>query len=347
MGTEHATTVIEEVDKLLEVRTIREVTYPIGLSDTVVVKKKTGSWHVCVDFIDLNKACLKDCFALLQINQLVDAIAQHQRMSFLDVYRGYHQITMDPADDKMTFLTPRETYYYKVMPFRLKNTGATYQRLVTSMFKNQLGKTMEVYIDNTVVKSRAKGDHLANLATTFDILLATNYFTKWVEAEPLTHVRDTDVKRFVWKNIITRFSIPKALISDNDTQFDCGVYRELCNMYRIRPYFSSPVYPQSNGQAQASNKVVLDGIKKHLEKAKGKWLKELPTVLWAHRTMPRKFIGETPFALCFGNKAIIPLEIGLPTLFSRAFDTSCNDMMLALDIDLLEECQDQALVGMI
>lgn len=71
----------------------------------------------------------------------------------------------------------------------------------------------------------------------------TDYFTKWVEAEALMHIRDTDVKRFVWRNIITRFGIPRVLISDNGTQFDCGVYQELCSKYGIRPYFSTPAHP--------------------------------------------------------------------------------------------------------
>ncbi|KAF5932932.1 hypothetical protein HYC85_029103 [Camellia sinensis] len=138
----------------------------------------------------------------------------------------------------------------------------------------------------------------------------------------------------------------EALISNNDTQFDCGVYRELCSEYGIRPYFSTPAFPQSNGQAEASNKVILDGIKKRLEKAKGRWVEELPSVLLAHHTTPRRSTGETPFALCFGNQAIIPLEIGLPTLKSKVFDMDRNDMMLALDLTLIEERRDRALASM-
>ena len=103
------------------------MTYPTWLSNTVVVKKNNGSWRVCVDFTDLNKACPKDCFSLPRIGQLVDATARHQRMSFLDAYRGYHQIAMHPEDqEKTAFLTPRGTYGYKVMPFGLKNARATY-----------------------------------------------------------------------------------------------------------------------------------------------------------------------------------------------------------------------------
>lgn len=167
----HAPVVVDEVDRLLDVGAIREVTYPTWLSNTVVVRNKNGSWRVCVDFMDLNRACPKDCFPFPRINQLVNTMAYHQHMSFLDAYRGYHQIAMHPEDqEKTAFITPRGTYYYKVMPFGLKNAGATYQRLVTTMFKEQLSRTLEVYIDDMVVKSKEKHAHLADLSNTFGVL---------------------------------------------------------------------------------------------------------------------------------------------------------------------------------
>ena len=95
----------------------------------MVVKKKNGKWRVCVDFTDLNKACPKDSFPLPKIDQLNDATARHDRMSFLDAYRGYHQIPIEPDQEKTTFITPKGIYYYKVMPFGLKNAGVAYQRL--------------------------------------------------------------------------------------------------------------------------------------------------------------------------------------------------------------------------
>lgn len=135
----------EEVDRLLEAGTIREILYPKWLSNTVVVMQKTGKWCVCVDFTNLNKACPKDCFPLPKIDQLVDSTAKHQKMSFFDAYRGYHQIPMhEPDQEKMDFITPKGTYCYKVMPFGLINAGATYQRLVTKMFDELIGRTMEV-----------------------------------------------------------------------------------------------------------------------------------------------------------------------------------------------------------
>ena len=103
----------------------------------MVVKKKNGKWRVCVDFMDLNKACPKDLFPMPQIDQLVDATASHPRMSFLDAFQGYHQIPLALEDqEKTTFVTPTGNYHYKVMLFGLKNVGSTYQRMMTRMFES-------------------------------------------------------------------------------------------------------------------------------------------------------------------------------------------------------------------
>uniref|UniRef100_A0A2N9I3J5 Uncharacterized protein n=1 Tax=Fagus sylvatica TaxID=28930 RepID=A0A2N9I3J5_FAGSY len=828
----HQEAVCEEVNRLFEARAIREILYPTWLSNTVVVKKKNGKWRVCIDFTDLNKACPKDPFPLPKIDQLVDATAGHQRMSFLDAFQGYHQIAMNPVDEEKTaFITPRGIFCYKVMPFGLKNAGATYQRMITKMFSSQLGKTVEVYIDDMVVKSIYAEDHLGDLRLVFNtiekappqvkriqmpprtvrevqkltgmaatlnrfisrasekcrpffdlikkgknfhwgeqsdqaferlkqylaaapllstpvngeslyiylavsehavsaaivqedcnvqkpvyytsktldgaesrylpleklafalvcsskklphyfqahtmivlteqplkavlrsadfsgriskwgaqlgaydinyrprtsikgqvladfiaeftpaemgpmgsglgvvlttpqgqmmelairlgfpasnnvaeyeallhglqcaitlqadpltvycdsqlvvnqisgdyaakdekmkiylaeakkllekfkhvqvehigrdlnghadalaglasavapelrriisvgvqslpsvggdtinevcsvdqspswmspilaylkddilpanrkeadcirrlaprywvskegnlyrrsftgpylrcvhpdtvqnllweihegkdaaqyvkkcdkcqrfapsihqpaaslnpiaspwpfsqwgldivgplprapgnrqwLIVATDYFTKWVEAEPLVHITDADSKRFVWKNIITRFGIPRVLVSDNGSQFTRGPFREFCEQYGIRNHFSTPAYPQANGQAESSNKTLLDGIKKRLENAKGRWVEELSSILWTYRTTPRCSTGETPFSLTYGVEAVIPLEIGLPTIRTEYYDPVTNETSLATELDLAEERRDSALI---
>ena len=110
-------------------------------------------------------------------------------------------------------------------------------------------------------------------------LVGTDYFSKWVEAEPLANIRDVDVKRFVWKNIITRFGVPHMLISDNGLQFDSKMFRKYCGELGIINRYSTPAYPQGNGQAEAVNKVIVSGLKKRLDDVKGKWVEELPYVL--------------------------------------------------------------------
>ena len=124
-----------------------------------------------MDFTDLNKACPKDPFPMLRIDQLVDATAGYPRMSFLDALQGYHQIPLALEDqEKTAFVTPTGNYHYKVMSFGLKNAGSTYQRMMTRMFKPRLGKNIEIYVDDMVVKSKVVTEHLEDLGDIFDVL---------------------------------------------------------------------------------------------------------------------------------------------------------------------------------
>uniref|UniRef100_A0A2N9HHU0 Uncharacterized protein n=1 Tax=Fagus sylvatica TaxID=28930 RepID=A0A2N9HHU0_FAGSY len=163
--------IMEEVDKLLAANFIREVFYPDWLANVVMVKKSTGKWRMCVDFTDLNKACPKDSFPLPRIDQLVDSTAGHKLLTFMDAFSGYNQIVMDESDqEKTSFITSRGLFCYKVMPFGLKNAGATYQRLMNRMFHDQIGRNVEVYVDDMLVKSKEEDGHLDDLRETFQTL---------------------------------------------------------------------------------------------------------------------------------------------------------------------------------
>ena len=132
---DHHQIIQTEVDNLLKVGFIKEVKYLEWLANVVVVPKKKGKWRVCVDYIDLKKACPNDSFPLPCIDQIVEASAKHGILSFLDAFSGYHQIPMHLPDvEKTAFITPHGLYCYDVMPFGLKNDGVTYQRLVTKIF---------------------------------------------------------------------------------------------------------------------------------------------------------------------------------------------------------------------
>ena len=119
------------------------------------------------------------------------------------------------------------------------------------------------------------------------------------------------MKKFVWKNIITRFGVSDSLILDNGLQFDSRAFCEFCSNLGIRNIYSSPAYSQGNGQAEAVNKVIMNGLKRRLEGAKGNWTKELPNVLWAYRTTPWRSTGQTPFSLTYGAEAVTPAEVNL------------------------------------
>uniref|UniRef100_A0A2N9HLB1 Integrase catalytic domain-containing protein n=1 Tax=Fagus sylvatica TaxID=28930 RepID=A0A2N9HLB1_FAGSY len=591
LAPERASIVMKEVSWLLAVGAILEIQYPSWLSNTVVVKKKNGKWRMCVDFTYLNQACPKDSFPLPRIDQLVDSVSRYDCMSFLDSFQSYHQIPMNSTDqDKNAFITPRGACCHKVMPFGLKNVGATYHRMVIQMFGHLIGQTVEVYIDDMLVKTDrcwpffkllgrkrqslwddeclaafqgikmylssapclsiptpgeplffylAVSDHAVNAIlvredrqeqkpiffvskvmdetelrylplekATLALLQATkkllHYFQasivigvqlgsfsieykprtvikgqvladflvefqqdrnapapsipletqfnsscgKWelfvdgasnckgsgdgivlvfseglvleqavrlgfsasnneaeyealivgfksarrldaehlqVDAlayvrecdkckkvaprihqparelnplsspwpsaqwdldiaEPLTNIRDIDAKRFLWKNVITWFGVPRAVISDNGTQFEGRLFTGFCSDLGIKNFFSSPAYPQLNEQAEVSNKVILDGIKKRLKDAKGRWIEKLSNVLWTHRTTKRRSTGEIPYALAYGVEAVIPLEIGLSTIRTTDFDVQINEDSLRKDLYLLEERRDMTII---
>ena len=101
--------------------------------------------------------------------------------------------------------------------------------------------------------------------------------------------------------------------------------------------YSTPTYLQGNGQAEDVNKVIVNGLKKRLDDAKGRWVEELSHVLWTYRTTPRKSTGETPFSMTYGVKAVIPLEIGFPTLRTSSFNLSSNNKLLEKSLDFIEE----------
>ena len=165
----------EEVRKLLEAGFIREVYYPDWLANVVMVKKNNGKWRMCVDFTDLNRACPKDSYPLPRIDTLVDSTARHELLSFMDAFSGYNQIKMKEEDqEKTSFVTSQGLFCYKVMPFGLKNAGATYQRLMNKMFTHQLGRNVQVYVDDMLVKSVRENDHLSDLQETFNTLRSYN-----------------------------------------------------------------------------------------------------------------------------------------------------------------------------
>ena len=162
---------MDEVNKLLAANFIREVYYPEWLANVVMVKKANGKWRMCVNFTDLNQVCPKDSFPLPRIDQLVDSTTGHKLLMFMDAFSGYNQIQMAEEDqEKTAFVTSQRLYCYRVMPFGFKNAGATYQRLVNQMFKKQIGRNMEVYVDDMLVKSKEEEDHLDDLKEMFNTL---------------------------------------------------------------------------------------------------------------------------------------------------------------------------------
>jgi hypothetical protein len=160
---EKARSMGEEINHLVEAKFIREIKESTWLSPSVMVEKKnTKIYRMCIDFMALNKHCPKDYFPLPRIDQIIDSTAGCERLSFLDAYSRYNQIRMKVEDeDKTAFITPHRVYCYTTMPFGLKNARTTYQRCMQACLKEQIGRNVEVYVNDIVIKS-AKADNLLN-----------------------------------------------------------------------------------------------------------------------------------------------------------------------------------------
>ncbi|GJR13539.1 reverse transcriptase domain-containing protein, partial [Tanacetum coccineum] len=161
----------EEVEKLVDAGITKEVHYHSWLSNPVMVRKHDGSWRMCVNFKDLNKACPQDGYPLPEIDWKVESLCRYPLKCFLDAYKGYHQIKMAEEDEEKTaFITSQGIFCYTKMSFSLKNAGATYQRLVNRAFQKQIGRNLEVYVDDLVIKSHMEKEIILDIADTFKTL---------------------------------------------------------------------------------------------------------------------------------------------------------------------------------
>ncbi|PNX56457.1 gag-pol polyprotein, partial [Trifolium pratense] len=167
------------------------------------------------------------------------------------------------------------------------------------------------------------------------LIVAVDYFTKWIEAEPLANITTFNVLRFFKRNILERFGIPQVVITDNGTQFTDKKVREFMAKVGTAQHFTSVEHPQTNGQAEAANRVILGGLKRRLDKAKGKWTEELHSVLWSYRTTPHSTTGETPFRLTYGTEAVIPVATGASSFRTEIpLEGEDNHKILREELDL-------------
>ncbi|XP_050266531.1 uncharacterized protein LOC126710191 [Quercus robur] len=134
-----------------------------------------------------------------------------------------------------------------------------------------------------------------------------------------------------------KYSIPRVLVSNNGKQFDNDAFRKFCSQLGIKNHYSSPTHPQANGQVEVMNRSLLKIIKTQVKGAKGIWPEELPSILWAYRTIARMPIRETPFRLAYGSEAVIPAEVGLTSYRVENYDESRNDKVMRLQLDLIDE----------
>jgi len=177
-------------------------------------------------------------------------------------------------------------------------------------------------------------------------IVAIEYLTKWVEVEPVAHLTTHKVQHFVWKNIVCRFGIQRHLVSDNGTYFANQQLGKLCSELGIKYIFASVEHPQTNGQVESANRVMLRGLKRRLEKAKGTWSEKVPRILWAYHTTPKSTNKETPFSLVYGSDTMIPIEIQESSPQFQSFVVKESNKGRKVNLDLLDEVREHARINL-
>ncbi|GKU90960.1 hypothetical protein SLEP1_g4897 [Rubroshorea leprosula] len=202
------------------------------------------------------------------------------------------------------------------------------------------------------------GQFMKGVGGVTHLVVGVDYFTKWVEARPLSSLTSKKVEDFVFSLIIYRYGISNQIVADNGTQFNCSSFRDFYSSYGIKLQFTSVYHPESNGMVESVNKCILEGIRPRLEQHKAKWADELNNILWAYRTTSRTAtdttlnqrilnlylteIGETPYHLAFGTEAVIPVEIRVPSFRVTHFDEGRNGQLLRANLDLFVEVREEA-----
>ncbi|PNY16673.1 hypothetical protein L195_g013398, partial [Trifolium pratense] len=174
------------------------------------------------------------------------------------------------------------------------------------------------------------------------IILAVDYFTKWVEAEPVSSISAEQVKIFYWKKIICRFGLPKYIVSDNGTQFASEKVIKFCRGKGIQNTFVSVEHPQANGQAESANKVILRALKRKLESKGEAYVAHLSPILWSYHTTPQCSTGEAPYTMVYGSNAMIPVEINPPSWRRETSIVEESSEALRENLDMIEELREKA-----
>ncbi|GKE86347.1 reverse transcriptase domain-containing protein [Tanacetum coccineum] len=168
------------------------------------------------------------------------------------------------------------------------------------------------------------------------LIVAMDYFTKWIEAKAVATITGNQVKKFVWDNIVCHFGLLGEIVSDNGKQFSDNPFKDWCEKLNIAQRFTSVKHPQSNGLVERANRSLGEGIKARLGEGNKNWIEELPHVLWAHCTMIKSSHGDTPFSLTNGTEAVIPAEIRMPMYRTAVVDAVYNDEELRLNLEFVK-----------
>nr|GEU61097.1 reverse transcriptase domain-containing protein [Tanacetum cinerariifolium] len=206
------------------------------------------------------------------------------------------------------------------------------------------GNPLQTIVPYTVVKMRGTAPGRERPGKVKFLIVAMDYFTKWIEAKTVATITGGQVKKFVWDNIVCCFGISGEIILDNGKQFSDNSFKDWFDKLNITQRFASVKHSQSNELVERANRSLGEGIKSRLGEGNKNWVEEVPHVLWVHRTMIKSSYGDTSISLTYGTEAVIPTEIGMPTYCTAAVDVVNNDEELRLNLDLLEEHRERAAI---
>lgn len=168
------------------------------------------------------------------------------------------------------------------------------------------------------------------------LVVAVDYFSRWIEAKPLTNPTEENVSKFFLDNILCLFGFPRAVITNHGVQFS-SMFTLECQRLHIKHWKSSVAHPQGNGQVKAANKLILLALRKNLEGKSNKWVDELNSTIWSVRTSTRGHTRETTYTLVYGSEAIATVEVALPTARVSMYNEDFNRSKQNMDLDLLEK----------
>ncbi|RDY02587.1 Tf2-9, partial [Mucuna pruriens] len=227
------------------------------------------------------------------------------RRTFMVNHQHESRYNDEPIKEKLD-LVEKQRYITAIRELTLKSIDTYQLKALLRMLISRTCPTRAIAFDHVTCLFQKWGvDILGPFPIIKYLIVAVDYFPKWVEAEPVTTISTERIKHFHWKRMICHFRLPVMIISDNGTQFPSRSVTKFCSQLKIQQSFTLVEHPQSNGQVEAANKIILRGLRRRLEEAKERWVEELPQVLWSYHTTPHSITNETPFRLTFGTEAMI------------------------------------------
>ncbi|GJT58056.1 reverse transcriptase domain-containing protein [Tanacetum coccineum] len=210
-------------------------------------------------------------------------------------------------------------------------------------------KNLQAHVDSRLVANQVNGSYVAKEPGMIQYLnkvktLARSFREFSIKQVPRSENKKADALSKIASTSFRTSQQTGEIVSDNGKQFHDNPFKDWCEKLCIRQCFASVKHPQTNGLVERANKSLGEGIKARLDERSKDWIGELSHVLWSHRTMIKSSNGETPFSLTYGTEAVIPAEIGMPTLWTMEVDPTKNDEAVEINLDLIEEKREQAAI---